>query len=413
MRRHARDEQGFALISAIILLTVILGLGLGLLLFTDSQTKASAKEQAKESAFNVAEAALNAQVGQISRAWPLSETTPKSGCTALTSTSTNACPDKGSLEKGYPNISPVSCPAGTPKDAWGSALTNQWTTYVRAPESATSTAFNSSNELGMVPYDEGGKFNRLWVRAVGVVQCQVVSLVTLVTRQVVALSFPQNAVTANWFDTTNNGNKVIVDTQGKESQPAGVSMRCSGFTGTATEIEEKCKKYRKGQVNPDTTKVAPSPSVTMTASQLESLKKEAEGAGTFYAAGKCPSGLPVGTVVYVEGPCEVSGGSNEVANTEAKPGFLVIANGTFAMGGTATFYGVVYLANRQESGNALVSLHGNSHLIGAITIDGNGGVEFGSSKENLEFNSKAIKELKTYVGATPTRNTFRELPISQ
>ena len=244
-------------------------------------------------------------------------------------------------------------------------------------------------------------------------QCQVVSLVTLVTRQVVALSFPQNAVTANWFDTTNNGNKVIVDTQGKESQPAGVSMRCSGFTGTAAEIEEKCKKYRPGQVNPDTTKVAPSPSVTMTASQLESLKKQAEGAGTFYAAGKCPSGLPVGTVVYVEGPCEVSGGSNEVANTEAKPGFLVIANGTFSMGGTATFYGVVYLTNRQESSSALVSLHGNSHLIGAITIDGNGGVEFGSSKENLEFNSKAIKELKTYVGATPTRNTFRELPISQ
>jgi hypothetical protein len=118
-------------------------------------------------------------------------------------------------------------------------------------------------------------------------------------------------------------------------------------------------------------------------------------------------------VVYVEGPCEVSGGANEVANTEAKPGFLVIANGTFAMGGTSTFYGVVYMVNKQEASTALVSLHGNAHLIGAITIDGNGGVEFGSSKENLEYNSKAITELKTYAGATPTRNTFRQLPISQ
>jgi hypothetical protein len=91
----------------------------------------------------------------------------------------------------------------------------------------------------------------------------------------------------------------------------------------------------------------------------------------------------------------------------------VIANGTFSMGGTSTFYGVVYLPNKQESSKALVSLSGNAHLIGALTIDGNGGVEFGSSQENLEYNSKAIKELKTYVGATPTRNTFRELPITQ
>ncbi|HEV7585144.1 MAG TPA: hypothetical protein VGO14_05125 [Solirubrobacteraceae bacterium] len=411
--RQARDEQGFAMVAAIILLTVIIGLGLGLLLFTDNQTKASTREQAKESAFNIAEAALNAQVGQVSREWPVGETTPEGGCTAKTTTSTNGCPDKASLEAGYPNISPVACPAGATKEAWGSALTNQWTTYVRQPESSTSSIFNSANAKKAPAYDKEG-WNRLWIRSVGVAQCQVVSLVTLVTRQVVALSFPKNAVTANWFETTNNGNKVIVDTQGKESQPAGVSMRCTGFKGTPAEIEEKCKKYRKGQVNPDTTKETPaSPSVTLTPAQLESLKKQAEAAGTFYAAGKCPAGLPAGTVVYVEGPCEVSGGANEVANTEAKPGFLVIANGTFAMGGTSTFYGVVYMVNKQEASTALVSLHGNAHLIGAITIDGNGGVEFGSSKENLEYNSKAITELKTYAGATPTRNTFRQLPISQ
>jgi Tfp pilus assembly protein PilX len=411
--RQARDEQGFALISAIVLLTVIIGLGLGLLLFTDNQTKASAREQAKESAFNVAEAALNAQVGQVSRAWPTTSAAIEKTCTSLTTTAGNGCPDKASLEAGYPNISPVACPAGATKEAWGSALTNQWTTYVRQPESKTSTVFNSAKESGEPQYDEKG-WNRLWVRSVGVVQCQVVSLVTLVSRQVIAMSFPKNAVTANWFETTNNGNKVIVDTQGKESQPAGVSMRCTGFTGTKAEIKEKCEKYREGQVSPDTTESTPaSPSSTMTAAQLESLKKQAEAAGTFYAAGKCPSGLPAGTVVYVEGPCAVSGGSNEVANSEASPGFLVIANGTFSMSGTSKFYGVVYLVNKQEANTALVSLQGNSHLIGAITVDGNGGVEFGSSKENLEFNSKAITELKTYAGATPTRNTFRVLPVNQ
>ncbi len=72
--RRTPNEEGFAVVSAIVLLTVIMALGLGLLLFTDTQQKASAREQASEAAFNVAEAALNAQVGQLSRKWPLTET---------------------------------------------------------------------------------------------------------------------------------------------------------------------------------------------------------------------------------------------------------------------------------------------------------------------------------------------------
>jgi Tfp pilus assembly protein PilX len=408
------DEQGFVLVSAIVLLVVIMGLGMGLLLLTDNQQKASARESAKEAAFNVAEAALNAQVGQISRAWPTKAEEAVSSCTPTTVYSTtNYCPTVENLKVGYEkNASPAACAAGTPKDAWGSALTNQWTTYVREPESATSTVFNSSNESSLASYDNAG-FNRLWVRSVGVVQCQVVSLVTLVARQLVTTTFPKNAVTANWFEITNNGKKVLVNTQGKESQPAGVSMRCSGFKSKA-----ECEKYRKevgfSQVSPDTTETTPeSPSSTMTASQLEAVKKQAESAGTYYPTGKCPSGLPSGTLVYVEGPCKVEGGANEVGNSEASPGFLVIANGTFSMGGTSTFYGVVYMVNKQASKEAVLSLHGNAHLIGAVNVDGNGGVEFGSSNVNLEFSGKAIEELKVYAGATPTRNTFRELPISQ
>ncbi|HWX97382.1 MAG TPA: hypothetical protein VNZ01_11095 [Solirubrobacteraceae bacterium] len=416
--RKVRDEQGFALVSAIILLVVIMGLGLGLLLLTDNQQKASSREQAKEAAFNIAEAALNAQVGQISRAWPSEKAQGVESCTPSTAYSTGSyCPTAESLKVGYEkNASSATCPAGTPKDAWGSALTNQWTTYVRAPESPTSTIFDSASESKQLTYDPS--YNKLWVRSVGVAQCQVVSLVTLVTRQLVATSFPKNAVTANWFETTNEGKKTLVNTQGKESQPAGVAMRCSGFKGTAKEIEEKCKKYRTwgggSQVEPDTAKTTPpAPAQTMTPGQLEAIKKQAQASNTFYAAGSCPAGLPQGKLVYVEGPCEVSGGANETANSEAEPGFLVIANGTFSMGGTSTFYGTVYMVNKQEASTAIVSLHGNAHLIGAITVDGNGGVEFGSSKVNLEYNSKSITELKVYAGATPTRNTFRELPISQ
>src|SRR6476646_12023266 len=111
---RAREEQGFVMVSAIILLTVMMGLGLGLLLFADNQQHAASAEQGSEEAFNIAEAALNAQVGQISRAWPgdKEQELPYS-CTAATSTSTNGCPTTGSLSVGYPKAGSGTCPSGT------------------------------------------------------------------------------------------------------------------------------------------------------------------------------------------------------------------------------------------------------------------------------------------------------------
>jgi hypothetical protein len=58
-------------------------------------------------------------------------------------------------------------------------------------------------------------------------------------------------------------------------------------------------------------------------------------------------------------------------------------------------------------------VHGNGHVIGAIVVDGSGGIEFGSSKENLVFDSTAIGEFKLYAGAAATRNSFRVLPTGQ
>ncbi len=332
--RHARDNDGFALVTAIILLSVMMGLGLGLLLLTDNQQKASAREQASESAFNVAEAALNAQIGQLSRSWP-SEAALKyeSRCTEATSTTTNGCPTSASLKTGYPSSS-TTCPAGAQKDAWGSPLTNEWTTYVRN-DVGESPLFNSTTEQTASTWAENGK---VWVRSVGVVQCRMVVLVALISPQYVSVPFPSSAVSGNWFETSNNGNKVIVDTKGKSSQAGGVSMRCNGFKGTEQEIKEKCEKWDEahGQVSPNTTNVAANPSVTLLTAQLETLKSAAKAAGTYFAAGKCPESLEAttGQPAYVEGPCELSynGGTG---NSEKSPGFLVLVNGTFRLNGNA------------------------------------------------------------------------------
>jgi Tfp pilus assembly protein PilX len=406
LRSRVRSEEGVALIAALLVMTVISGLALALILNSNNQQKAGLREQASEASFRVAEAALNSQVGQINRSWPTKSGQIPTRCVSSTSTSTNGCPDATGIAATYPNTSSAPCAAGTASDAWGSALTDKWTTYVRDDVEGTGSLFSSSAEQNAASYD-ANKDGKVWVVSVGVMQCRLVKTVTLVARQSIALPFPKNVVVADWFETTNNGNKVIVDTKGESSQTTNVSLRCS-----PPPAGKNCAEYQKskGQVSPGEVienESGTSPAVTST--QLETLREQAEANGTYYKTGTCPSGLPSGEVVYVEGPCAISGGSNEVANSKAKPGFLIIANGTLSLGGSSVFYGVVYAVNKQNSTGAVVSLGGNAELIGAIDIDGSGGASLGSSGTNVVYSGKAIEELKTWAGAAATRNSFRIL----
>jgi Tfp pilus assembly protein PilX len=415
--KKARDEQGFALVSAIVLLTVIMGLGMGLLLFTDNQQKAAGREQASESAFNVAEAALNAQISQVSRAWPAKKGEPAeqpyggAGCTAANSTATNGCPTAESMKTGYPVSNNAGCPASV-KDAWGSASTNQWTTYVRDDPEKEASFFDSSKANEQLGYDKN-EDNKLWVRAVGIVQCRLVSLAALVSRQEIALSFPRAVMSANWFTTGNNGkgHEVIIEGKTPESGvPGEVFMRCEGFS----KVEE-CENYREGQLA--NAKVNPppgTPSPTLSATQLAAFRQSAESLHTYYPAGSCPTGLPSGKPVFVQGPCAVSGVKTEVANSKEKPGFLIIANGTLEMGGQSEFWGVVYCVNEQGSSGVVVKVGANANLRGEIIVDGKGGIEAGENhNENVEYDPRAAIEEKIYAGATPTRNSFRVLPANQ
>lgn len=418
---NARNEEGFAMVAAVVLLTVIMGLGLGLLLFSDTQQKAANREQASEAAFNVAEAALNAQIGQLSREWPTKTALPVS-CTTSTSSETG-CPGTVDL-KLDPNTSSATC-SGT--DTWGSSLNNQWTTYVRRDLNETGPF--SSTEEKEAARSAASETGALWVRAVGVVQCHPVTVISLVTRQRVTLKLPEDAITGNWFKVTNKGEKTIVDRRGKAPEPAAISMRCESVPKSECEVYDESKK----QVSPAITENPKSASATLTASELETLKSEAVTAGTFYSPTSpyhCPSnvtelaGVTQSTgyraPVYVEGCGSLKITSTGTANTSESPGFLIIANGTLELSGNSTYYGVIYAANPQNSSGAVVTLQGNTNVIGGIIVDGRGGIEFGSSgnggqnkQPNLEFASLAFHNQTISAGAAATRNSFRILPTGQ
>jgi Tfp pilus assembly protein PilX len=438
---RAREEQGFVLITAIILLTVMLGFGIALVALANSQQSASSREQWTEGAFNLAEAALNAQVARLSREWPGSGTHNNSPgsllatCTPATSESTNYCPESATLEKAYPNTGSTTC---TGAEAWGSPLTNKWDTYVRE-DLGGSPYFNSKEESASTTnnFDNGRlvegvlkPWDKLWVRAVGVVDCHAVTVVSLVSEQLAHTSFPEAAVSSNWFKTGNKGNKIIIKRKGKGKGPTNgkFAIRCSGFTEKEV-VEGKCEEYeregkKEGQIQPELTKEeqepSSAPSTTLSAEQLESLKSQAKSEGHFFASPNCPGSLEAlaGRPVYIEG-CEGLKFSGGTANSETKPGFLVLANGSIDLGGGAIYYGVIYDANLQappKSSEVLVTVRGGAKIVGEIIIDGHGGVELGDKGNEVvafEYNPGAAENFETVTGVAATRNSFRILPSGQ
>lgn len=267
-----------------------------------------------------------------------------------------------------------------------------------------------SGEKTLANFDTSGS-GFVWVRAVGVVNCQTAIVISKVTRLLVPLPFPQDVLDANGFEMSNNGNKVLLNTQGTAAQGSGVSVRCTGIPG-GKGLGTACTSYSKAaQVSPDTVAATPaSPAVTLTATQLLGVKAVAKANNTYFAAGSCPTSAQLtGTPVYVEGPCAVSG----PGNSAALPGYTVVVNGTFDLGGNASFYGVVYAVNAQAATGDVVTIHGNGHIYGGVTVDGTGTVGIGSSQESLTFDTGGFGSMVVSGGAEPVPNSFRQLPTSQ
>lgn len=397
MSRRLRNEGGWALATAVIVIAIMLGLGLGLLSFVDEQQRQSGAERVRESAFNLGEAALNAQVFVLSRAWPASAAGAyPAACTSGSAAS--SCPDPTALERSFKGA-----------DFEGAS----WTTTVRDDAGGDLDDDDAAGGADQAYYDEALVASRpswdadgdgaVWVRSQARARGKTRALVALVRVEEVTESFPMNVITAGGFETTNNGRKVIVDTQGTAAQPVPLAVRCT------TRARSRCLDYdpAKGQVSPDTSQIG-YVGEALSAAALERLRARAKALGTYYASG-CPEKLS-GALVFIEsGDCAYSSGSKSSGNSAAAPGVLVVATGTVSFTGSLTYYGVIYGANLQRSADAVVSLGGAATIQGAVAVDGAGRVLAGSNKENVIYDGRAIAGLKSYGSAGIVQTTWREL----
>jgi Tfp pilus assembly protein PilX len=409
-----REESGFALMGALMILIILMGIGLAILATSDTQQNLSGGEHVRESGYNLAEAALNAEALQVGRLWPTSAAAPSS-CDPTT-TANAYCPQATAIGNGYATGDYASSCATSPS-------TPLWQTKVRdnvAGEQSWTTAVSSR-----AAYDANAD-GSVWVRAFATVQCNSASTVALVSATSTPLTIANSVVTANWLATSNQGRKVIVDTlgayaqppsarPGPAAQPGKVVLRCSAPLGTSP-----CANYaaNKGQIQPPAIQTSSTTSnQALSAIQLQTLESQAASAGTLWTS-TCPStaaqltASASGAPVVVQGPCNISITGNGSINSATTPGVLVIENGTLSLGGTVNFYGLIYMVNKQASSGSVVTVGGNAVIQGSVNIDGLGGVTAGSSKTNLVYDSRAIALLRGSTGASINRGTIRTLPPS-
>jgi Tfp pilus assembly protein PilX len=411
---NLRDEGGFVLATAIIIMSLMLVLGLVVLQVVDVQSRQTGHELGGETAFNLAESALDAEAIQIQTTWPA--TTPGWAVCNQASTPSTGCPGTSlttafsSTYAGPELSSPV------------------WT--VQVLDDSGGASYYTDAIAGTAAHYDANSDNKLWIRAQATIGGQTRIAVAQMVRQLQVVALPHNVITAGAVSTSNNGNKVIINATDPATGLSGaVALRCA--TAATPDTSNPCAGWvaSQGQLSPASNYVASyvdpnAGNATLSGATLTSLKQIAVAASTYYPAGTCPPQSQTGTMYVENANCTYTGWtpSGTPSPPSGTPSTLIFAAGTLTFSGNSGFYGIIYMANGQSAVGAsgacttaqengpVVNILGTGTITGAIFVDRCGTVSAGSSANNIVFSSVAFSGVQAYAPPSLAKNTFRIVP---
>jgi hypothetical protein len=423
--RLGEEERGWAMATVIIVTTLMVSVGLATAAWVDGQTRASGRERLKESSFNLAEGALNAQMYILAHAWPASNATmaPAYPASCTQASTSPLCPDSRQLTQSY-NTADYS---GTP--TWTTEIHDNPGTGKQQCQRTDAAAFYDDAAPSANRWDYNCD-RKLWVRAQATVNGRTRAIVGLVQIELQQEELPRSALVAGSVTTTNNGNKAIICTR-LPDDPTGAT--CASSSPLAGPVQVRCDpkvdgptclNYRTGQVTPDAT-VTGYTGTGLSADAVARLRERSISEGTYYASGcpQTPAGTvgqtPPGSIIFVEnGNCAYTNSSPTWPtalgwNTAADPGIYIVNNGTVSFSGNQTFFGVIYALNAQGTVGCNpacpVSISGTGAVRGGIQVGGKGAFSAGSSKVNLLFDDYAFNAMQSYGAANLVQNRWREI----
>jgi Tfp pilus assembly protein PilX len=446
-----RNEDGWVLITATVLLSVMLVMGLAAMTLVNSDSHRTREQRETESALNVDEGVLYAQTMVLGQNWPSANNHPNvvSYCDSATATPPASA--------GAATGASLSCPnptnlAGSGTSASFNNVDTQvqttWRTKVRDNGGPLASSYDplhandAQTGCASVPcnYDANGD-GQLWVQAQTITRGHPRNVVARMKLEKVSENIPRTAVTAGALSVTNNGNHggtPIIDATGSQ-----VLVRCqSNNTG--------CVNANSGQVTPTPTVATSStvPPNLMTAEQLARFKQRAVTDGHYFAG--CPNANSdlSGAVVWVEGCASppnfanqvptttctppLTGMSSSCVNTNTAPGMLIWHCGRANFQGNFTYHGLLYMVNDSDgtcpatlpqqvgdytcsnqpsvdTDHDVLNTNGGFAVWGAVAVDGGACLKVGSNNLQIKFDPKVFDAVESYGTVGLVQNTWREL----
>lgn len=402
MTRIRRDDGGWVLLTSVMLLSAMFVLSTAVVQIVDVQSGQAKRQRVRETAFNLAEAALNAQIFSLSRDWP----------------------GAGSATNQYPNCTGASGSTRCPSNAQvvslipsGEAASATWGTTVRDNGGASAATFyQDSTVLAQPGYDANGD-GQVWVRATATAEGKTRTLIGLIRAEQQEEDIPHAALITGRLDISNMGNKIIIDASAGSGLPTAM-VRCTPVLGELTSCLghpiglgpigntlAALNTYLGRQLSPNVTTTGYTGGAAMTPEARARLRATAIADGTYYAS--CPPNL-AGHVVYIAaGDCSYTG--NTTYNTAANPGVVLMESGSLYIGGTVNYNGILYHANLGNSTGTAITIQGNATIIGGVLVDGPGLTIAGSSKTNIQLSPNAFRAVSSYGAAGVVQNTWREI----
>ncbi len=419
-----RNDDGSVLVIAIVLMGIMLAIGLASFAFVDKGQVRAREQRERETSLNITEGVLYSQGFALAQTWPGNATAGAAMPTTCSSGAAQSlCPNPNTLAAG--NSSAPSSANFTSFDA-SSGVT--WTTRIRdngapiaeafvfsqvdAQQTGTNVKTNTAYTCpGPCKWDANGDL-KLWVQAQAIVKGRPRNVVALLKREQFSEAFPRNGVVAGSFETSNNGNKTIIDATGSQ-----VVVRCAGTAADCTDYNAD-----KNQVTPATIVHNANYPPAMSTAQLARFKTAAQSSSppTYYTS--CPASF-TGTVVYIDVPAGTNcmDSNNATYNSATDPGIVVMPRGTLGCdsannptGIKGTYHAILYMANGQNSSGKVLCMGANSEVFGGVAVDGLGRLDVGQAsgpRPTISFRDNAFNALASFGTTGLVQNTWRELPV--
>jgi Tfp pilus assembly protein PilX len=404
VRRRLRSEAGSAVITAIMVMTAMITIGLASYAFVDTQTKLSSRERGRESTFNYGEGVLNAEAYVASAYWPGSAAPGLPDCSfngsAVTSSSGDVtkCPTAASLSATFTNADYSTGVTWTSK-----ARDNAGTDACQYGSGGSTCGYYYSdsavNQPTVAHYDANGD-GMIWIRSRTTVGTSSRTQVALVQVQKQSLPIPHAVLSGNSV-TSNYSPKLKVN-----PGTSNVLVRCPA---AQAGNPAGCISTKSSSQIPLGSVKATSSAASLSTGDLQKLRERAKSEPNAWFS-TCPSNPP-GPLVFIEsGTCS----SSSLPPTSASnPGLYVLVDGTLNISGSGDYWGLIYLVNASNRTGNVFDSNGNHKWHGAINVDGLGNVNLGtSSNTSLTFDDNVYNGLYAYVNAGIVRPSYREIQSS-